>query len=594
MSKTFRFSEAMDSDDPLVAAQAYIDAGLKVVVTHGVTQDGKCTCGKIGCKVGKHPFVKYFPNGALSATTDIGLVRRALKAEPDANLAVTLDNLTVVDIDGPEGKEHVASLNLEKTLATISGRGGHRFFQGNIEGGSFKAPQVDVLTGPNHYVMVPPSIHESGKQYRWRFSKIAKAAPVPAKLKKLRKHEPRSVTIARALIRKGGRNETLFKMACSLQRWLSPDQVLAALTVINETACETPLSKAELETIVNSGARYKNEGEPLFGPPKVRESLPQEFLWYPYIPRHAVTIIAGDPGRGKSLLIALLIAIVTGDEKMRLAGERIKGQRVLLLSAEDSWARVTLARLEKAGFDISNLHVMHRFRALTEERLEELASHMREWRPDLVVIDTLSAYMGGARDMHRQNEVGEFLGMLNEIAEETGAAVVGLAHLNKQGNEFPLYRIVGSIGFAATIRSALFLGTDPDNPKRLALAHGKTNGSEEGRTIIFERVGGGRHDVPVLKAVGYSDATASDVCRIEKGPVGRPSAEREAAITFVLGALTDEPVAWETLQRSAEARAVASPSTLNQVRADLAKEGKIVQVGKGKATKWKLGAPRDD
>lgn len=50
----------------------------------------------------------------------------------------------------------------------------------------------------------------------------------------------------------------------------------------------------------------------------------------------------------------------------------------------------------------------------------------------LLIIDTLSAYMGAARDMHRQNEVGEFLAELTEIAESAGCGVLAIAHLNKQ------------------------------------------------------------------------------------------------------------------------------------------------------------------
>jgi Arm domain-containing DNA-binding protein/integrase-like protein len=118
------------------------------------------------------------------------------------------------------------------------------------------------------------------------------------------------------------------------------------------------------------------------------------------------------------------------------------------------------------------------------------------------------------RDMHRQNEVGEFLAQLTEMSEAIGCAVLGIAHLNKQSVEHPLYRIVGSIGFAASIRSALFLGSDPDDPdnlEKVALAHGKHNASEGGKTMLFRKIGGGREEVPTLEALELSDATATDV-----------------------------------------------------------------------------------
>jgi len=93
------------------------------------------------------------------------------------------------------------------------------------------------------------------------------------------------------------------------------------------------------------------------------------------------------------------------------------------------------------------------------------------WRPDLVVVDTLTNYMGSDRDMHRQNEVGEFLATLNEMVEETGGAVLCVVHLNKSDSADPMFRIVGSIGFGASVRSMLILGRDPTDPARTALAH---------------------------------------------------------------------------------------------------------------------------
>jgi hypothetical protein len=315
-----------------------------------------------------------------------------------------------------------------------------------------------------------------------------------------------------------------------------------------------------------------------------------EYLWYPYIPRYGVTILAGDPGKGKSLLTAMLVATVTSGLEWPLSSERPKGNKVLLLSAEDNWDRVTLPRLIKAGADIDNIHVMHKFRALTKDRMDALAEEMESWKPDLVVIDTLSAYMGAERDMHRQNEVGEFLAQLTEMAEAIGCAVLGIGHLNKQSVEHPLYRIVGSIGFAASIRSALFLGADPgdpDNRDRVALAHGKANASVEGKTMLFQRVGGGRDDVPTLEALELSDATATDVCRTPKNDVGRPSNESQRAEEFILDFLEDQkPIEWAAVRRSAEARGIASVGTLNLVRAKLAKEGKIRQIGKGPKAKW--------
>ena len=142
----------------------------------------------------------------------------------------------------------------------------------------------------------------------------------------------------------------------------------------------------------------------------------------------------------------------------------------------------------------------------------------------------------------------------------------------------------------------MFLGKDPDNEDRLALAHGKSNAAEKGKTIIFEKVGGGRDDVPKLRAVRFSDATEHDVCRLERNDVGRPDDQSRLAAEFVLEYLGGKsmPVSWEKVLHAAEKRNIASTGTLNKVRTELAQAGKIIQVGKARNARWKRANGEDE
>ncbi|WP_083101104.1 AAA family ATPase [Pseudophaeobacter leonis] len=380
--------------------------------------------------------------------------------------------------------------------------------------------------------------------------------------------------------------------SCFLRRrFEDEDAVEAMLEALNDEFTETPLSTGELHSVIQSSGNYVEDTTALFGPPKTTEPLPMEFLYYPYIPYFGVTLLAGNPGMGKSLLVTKLIAAVTTGTPWPLTDECAPKGKVLMLSAEDNWQRVTLPRLLENNADINQIRVMNRFKILSPENLEAMARYIEQERPKLVVIDTLTAYMGSGRDMNRQNEVGEFLGRLTEIAEDAGCAVLAIGHLNKQSAEHPLYRIVGSIGFAASIRSALFYGTDPTDRSRFALAHGKANASELGKTIIFERFGGGRDGTPVLHPVEFSDANEAEVCRVETNTVGRPASATDAARVFILEFLSEKPVRWEKVESAVTARSLASAGTLNALRAEMAKSGEIEQVGKGKSTRWKLGQP---
>jgi hypothetical protein len=526
----------MLSNNRLTAARCYIKAGLKVLLTHGVDRRGRCTCGDRKCRhPGKHPIARFFPQRANSAVEDIAIVERALRKFPKANIAITLDRLTVVDIDGPAGRAAADALSLPETISVKTSRGEHRYFDGPLPGGTFKAREIDVLTGANRFAMVPPSNHESGEVYEWLPGRVGHAQPVPLKLDQLREAPSARANSHKHVISVGQRNDTLFRTGCALRRWIGDEEtIFEMMQIANERLCREPLEENELRSAISSSARYAEPREELFGPVLDSEPLPMEWLWYPYIPRYGLTLLAGDPGKGKSLLTALIIGIVTSGTSWPLSDDRCSGRRVLVLSAEDNWQRVTLARVLKAGANTKNLHRMYKFRALSPERMDSLRQEIEHWRPDLVIIDTLSAYMGSGRDMHRQNEVGEFLAELTEMAESAECGVLAIAHLNKQSGEYPIYRVVGSIGFVASIRSALFLGKDPDNEDRLALAHGKSNAAEKGKTIIFEKLGGGRDDVPKLQAVSFSDATEHDVCRVERNDVGRPDDQSQLATEFVL------------------------------------------------------------
>lgn len=177
---------------------------------------------------------------------------------------------------------------------------------------------------------------------------------------------------------------------------------------------------------------------------------------------------------------------------------------------------------------------------------------------------------------------------MNEIADEHHCAVLAIGHLNKQSGEHPLYRIVGSI------RSALFYGTNPYDRSQYALAHGKANASVEGDTLVFEKTGGGKNDVPLLHAVGKIDANPYEVCKVETNSVGRPPSTSESARELILELLGEKPLPWKNIETHIEQRNIASIGTLNILRAEMAKSGDIVQVGRGRCAEWKLGKPPNE
>lgn len=219
---------------------------------------------------------------------------------------------------------------------------------------------------------------------------------------------------------------------------------------------------------------------------------PVSWLWPGRIPRGKVTLIAGDPGLGKSFLTMDIAARVTrggssrgdwpdGQGTLRAPGE------VLVLNAEDDAADTLLPRLIAAGGDPSKVRFVEGvdrdneptegFFALDRDE-KALASMLRRMNaPRLVIIDPISAYMGGV-DTHRNADVRAVLAKLSRIAAACNVAIVCVTHLSKGGenqSKRAVHRLMGSLAFAAAARMVWMVGVHPDDPEQRVLSLVKSN-----------------------------------------------------------------------------------------------------------------------
>ena len=237
---------------------------------------------------------------------------------------------------------------------------------------------------------------------------------------------------------------------------------------------------------------------------------PVEWLWPGRVPLSAITIVAGDPGLGKSLLSIEFAARLTRGE---LGGE---AANALLLTAEDSIAHVAVPRLQAAGADLDRI----KFGAIMRDGFETsillpgddqaLRRLALEGRARLVVVDPLAAHLSGSINSWKDQEVRRALAPLHRLAEEAGAAVVVVAHLNKGESTDPLQRLGGSIGLPAAARSVLLLARDPDDPDgedggRRVLAQAKSNYGPPSSSLVFEI------ETVTLASSGITTASISEV-----------------------------------------------------------------------------------
>lgn len=210
------------------------------------------------------------------------------------------------------------------------------------------------------------------------------------------------------------------------------------------------------------------------------EVRPVEWLWPGRVPQGGITVLAGEPGLGKSLLSVWLASRLSRGE---LAGAPATS---LFLTAEDSREHTVLPRLVAAGAELEQVVFppppsdgLERAVRLPDD-VGYLGELIATSAAKLVVFDPLVAYLPAKVNTWQDQSLRGALAPLATLAQEQGTAMLLIAHLNKGRDADPLRRLGGSIGLAAAARSLLLLARDPDDPEgeigaTRVLAHAKSN-----------------------------------------------------------------------------------------------------------------------
>jgi hypothetical protein len=270
---------------------------------------------------------------------------------------------------------------------------------------------------------------------------------------------------------------------------------------------QRPAIVTRSRTSRTSGAAHA-EQPPRFGYEPVLKLLsdvkpePVRWLWPQRVPLGKLTVIAGDPGLGKTFLTHDMAARVSAGLDWPATDQGASHDRhpgdVVLLSAEDGLADTIYPRLQAAQADLT------RIRALTAVRgvdgfespfslgrdLASLDSALDMCqRPLLVVIDPISAYLSRT-DSHNNAEVRALLAPLAQLAERRGVAVVAVNHLNKAGGGKAIYRSMGSLAFIAAARAGWLIAKCAIDPDRRLMVSNKMNLVKEPTGLSFRIIDG--------------------------------------------------------------------------------------------------------
>ncbi len=277
------------------------------------------------------------------------------------------------------------------------------------------------------------------------------------------------------------------------------------------------------------------------------ESRPVRWLW----PRRAavgkVTLLAGDPGLGKSFVSLDLAARVSTGVLPGPAGACEPGPHdVLLLSAEDDPGDTIRPRLEKLRADLSRVHCVRGVRLDESPRVHALAldTHLAQLAdcmtlmssPKLVIVDPISAYMGKV-DSHNNAETRGLLAELARFAEHFQVAVVCVTHLNKSGAQGKaVYRAMGSLAFTAAARIVLLVSKHPDDPAKRLVVPVKNNLTRDAESLVY------RIEDDTLAWVDEPCAYTADDLESSADTADKPDALGEA-MDWLAATLADGPKA---------------------------------------------------
>jgi len=301
-------------------------------------------------------------------------------------------------------------------------------------------------------------------------------------------------------------------------------------------------------------------------------SKPVEWLWAPYIPSGAISLIQGDGAGGKTTVSLAIAAAITKGESLPGSGKSAAPASVIVQNAEDSYTQTIKPRLEQFGADCSMNHVIdedEQALSLSDERIEQAIC---EVKAKLLILDPVQAYFGGA-NMNSAGGVRPLMKRLGDIAARNDCAVLLVGHLHKSGGK-AAYRGLGSIDIYAAARSVLTVGRIPVDDDMRAIINNKNNLSPAGSPQAFTI-----NPISGFTWLGEYDVTIDEMFN----GIKKPESQFTKARHLIGTEMTSRPVPAADVMQRAEEQGI-SLKTLNRAKDALG----VISIKRGNRWYWEL------
>ncbi len=428
-------------------------------------------------------------------------------------------------------------------------------------------------------------------------------------------------------ILQSGRNNTLTSIGGSLRNsGLNHEEIESALLRINQERCQPPLDETEVMTIAASVSRYAvPDANPVLiggipvGSVQVASTASDtasslqtktankittkkiKWLWEQRIPFGKLSVLAGNPDQGKSLVTMYMVSQLTTGRPLYGSTVALTACEVLVLAGEDEANDTIVPRLQAGDADLSKVHLVEAVavkdgKGLTvgerETQLDtdiQMIETMLKEHPQirLVIVDPLSNYLGRA-NMNREQEVRQVLVPLKNLAARTGVAIVAVMHLNKSTDSSAIHRIGGAVAFTGVARAVWLFTEDPNDQQKHLMLRVKGNIAKSVGGLSYRiqakpvTVEGSPEYQPYVEWQGETDQVASDVL-VGGAPAGRPNEKIQTAKDWLADFLSKGSETATDVKKYG-AKAGFTWRTIERAKADL----HVVSEKPGSVWEWAL------
>jgi len=332
-----------------------------------------------------------------------------------------------------------------------------------------------------------------------------------------------------------------------------------------------------------------------------------------WIPRRGITVLAGQPGAGKTTLALGLAAAVSSGGKW--GGLDVGRGRVVAYTGEDTYAEIVAPNLIAAGADMDRVlfcrdagqyddssgeYVPEPFSPA--KHMEQLSAAMdRAGDVSLVILDPALEIAAKAKDEYRGGEIRRALEPVRRLAADRAAAVICVTHFVKRHNSTGsgiLDRVIGSGAWTQVAR--MVLGAEHRDPETYVCARVKSSWGPAGGGFEYSiRADPIRDGIDGRRTV-YGERLEGTADEL----LGRPAAANWSsdALDEATGWLRQyfddlypgASVGWHEVEAAAQRAASITRKTIRNARERLSKADEIETFTEGGAEgrwKWRRKMP---